>query len=167
MFTLEEDKVLKIAKICHQANKAYCETIGDNSQPEWDAAPDWQKESAIKGVKFNFNSVGLYNSYGAHASHDSWMKEKLIDGWKYGATKDVEKKEHPCLLPYDYLPQEQKMKDFLFNSVIAAFKLELEIQMKEKAEKEYRDSEKNHNAQAYSGGGECSPVPNSGLGACQ
>jgi len=39
-----------VAKVCHQANKAYCECIGDMSQPSWEEAPKWQKKSAISGV---------------------------------------------------------------------------------------------------------------------
>ncbi len=41
-----------IAKICHEANRAYCATIGDASQLPWEESPDWQRQSAINGVKF-------------------------------------------------------------------------------------------------------------------
>ena len=40
-----------IAKVAHEINLAYCESIGDNSQPTWELAPDWQKSSAINGVQ--------------------------------------------------------------------------------------------------------------------
>lgn len=43
----------QIARIAHETNRAYCESIGDNSQPPWQDAPDWQKLSAINGVKFH------------------------------------------------------------------------------------------------------------------
>jgi hypothetical protein len=29
-----------IAKVCHETNRAYCETLGDNSQPPWEEAPE-------------------------------------------------------------------------------------------------------------------------------
>ena len=29
-----------IAEACHEANRTYCQTIGDDSQPAWAAAPD-------------------------------------------------------------------------------------------------------------------------------
>ena len=45
-------KIEDIAKICYQANKAYCESIGDNSQVVWEESPTWQKEAAINGVNF-------------------------------------------------------------------------------------------------------------------
>ena len=39
-----------IAKVCHEVNRAYCMSQGDGSQPRWEDAPDWQKQSAISGV---------------------------------------------------------------------------------------------------------------------
>lgn len=51
-------------------------------------------------------------------SHESWLKEKELSGWKYGPIKDPEKKEHPCFVPYDELPVEQKVKDYLFKQVV-------------------------------------------------
>ena len=48
------------------------------------------------------------------------MTQKSKDGWTYGTVKDAEAKTHPCLLPYSELPQEQKIKDQLFISVVMA-----------------------------------------------
>lgn len=106
-----------VAKICHEANKAYCETLGDNSQLPWDDAPAWQRDSAIKGVDFNL----LNPNAPASASHESWLKVKEADGWKYGPVKDADKKEHPCFVPYDELPKSQQAKDHLFKSIVAVF----------------------------------------------
>jgi len=54
-------------------------------------------------------------------SHENWLKEKAEAGWTYGAVKDVEKKRHPCFLPYEELPNEQKLKDFIFVGIVRAF----------------------------------------------
>lgn len=108
----------QIAKVCHTVNAAYCESIGDDSQFSWDSAPDWQKESAIKGVEFHLDNPDASPS----ASHDSWLKAKTEAGWKYGEKKDPEKKEHPCCVPYDELPQEQKSKDYIFKSIVGCFR---------------------------------------------
>ena len=104
----------KIAKACYEVNKAYCEAIGDNSQPTWKDAQDWQKKSVFNGVEYYYNNPDVK----PYDSHNSWLKEKEEDGWKYGHIKDAEKKEHPCLVPYDELPQEQKIKDHLFIAVV-------------------------------------------------
>lgn len=104
----------KIAKVCHEANRAYCQTLGDYSQPIWEDAPDWQKSSAIKGVEFNLANPDAPPSH----SHDCWLEEKRKTGWKYGPIKDPEKKEHPCFVPYEQLPPEQKLKDALFKATV-------------------------------------------------
>ena len=103
----------QIAQVAHEINKAYCEAIGDNSQPTWNDAPEWQKNSAIKGVIFHLENPNA----GPDASHNSWLKQKEEEGWKYGAVKNPETKEHPCFVPYEQLPVEQKAKDYYLNKL--------------------------------------------------
>ncbi|HRA74181.1 MAG TPA: RyR domain-containing protein [Flavobacterium sp.] len=111
-------EIIEVAKIAHEINKAYCQSIGDNSQPDWEDAPEWQKSSAINGVNFHLENPNASPS----ASHDSWLKQKTEEGWKHGSKKDPEKKEHPCFLPYEQLPTEQKSKDYLFRQIIHSLK---------------------------------------------
>lgn len=106
----------QIARVCHEANRGYCQAIGDNSQAAWDDSPEWQRDSAVKGVEFNLANPDAP----ASASHDSWLAVKEADGWKYGPVKDAEKKEHPCYVPYDQLPKDQQRKDAVFKAVVAA-----------------------------------------------
>ena len=40
----------QIARVCHEVNRAYCRAIGDESQPAWEDAPDWQQRSAVLGT---------------------------------------------------------------------------------------------------------------------
>lgn len=105
-----------IAKVCHEANRAYCQGIGDNCQLEWHDAPQWQRDSAIKGVEFCIENPDAPPS----ANHESWLKVKEAEGWKYGEIKDAEKKEHPCYVPYEQLPPEQQKKDALFKAIVEA-----------------------------------------------
>lgn len=105
-----------IAKICHEANRSWCQINGDDSQPSWDEAPQWMKDSAIAGVAFHRANPDAGDS----ASHDAWMKHKLADGWVYGEEKDLEAKTHPCLVPFDELPHEQQFKDRLFRTIVHA-----------------------------------------------
>ena len=106
-----------IARICHEANRAYCMTIGDHSQPSWDLAPHWQKQSAIDGVKSALDNKGIT----AKDSHDGWMALKEKEGWHYGHMKAPEKLEHPCMVSWDELPEEQKIKDELFIAIVNVF----------------------------------------------
>lgn len=103
-----------VARICHEANRAYCQSIGDLSQLPWEQCPDWQCRSAINGVKFHLANP-LAN---ASASHESWLEEKRANGWTYGPVKDPEKKTHPCFVPFTALPVEQQAKDMLFKHIV-------------------------------------------------
>lgn len=107
-------EVEKIAFLCHEANRAYCASIGDPSQKPWPDAGPWQRESAVKGVEFFLSHPGAPED----AQHQAWMDDKLAAGWKFGPVKDAEKKEHPCLVPFAGLPPEQQTKDRLFQAVI-------------------------------------------------
>lgn len=103
-----------IPRVAHEVNRAYCASLGDASQPAWEDAPEWQRQSAINGVLFHKANPEASPA----ASHESWLAEKERDGWRYGQVKDPEKKEHPCFLPYDQLPQEQRAKDYIFKAVV-------------------------------------------------
>ena len=106
--------VTDIARVCHEVNRAYCQAIGDNSQPEWESAPEWQHDSAKSGVLMHLN----YPDAPASESHRCWMEGKLADGWTYGEVKDVEKKQHPCMVAFEDLPKEQQAKDYIFKAVV-------------------------------------------------
>lgn len=106
-----------IARTCHEANRAFCISQGDTTQPHWEDAPEWQKESARAGVRLHLHAYASVEQ-----SHESWMKQKTDDGWVYGETKDAEKKTHPCIVPYSELPPEQRFKDYLFRSIVHEFK---------------------------------------------
>ena len=107
-------KIEDIAKVAHEVNKAYCEALGDASQVDWADAPDWQKESAMLGVKFHIENPNA----GPQASHESWMNQKVNDGWVYGAKKDADAKTHHCIVPFNDLPVEQQAKDFIFRQAV-------------------------------------------------
>ena len=107
---------MRIAAEAHETNRAYCAALGDDSQAPWEDAPDWQKHSAFSGVQFHLENPGAGDS----ASHDNWMALKEAEGWKYGESKDPEKKEHPCMVPFDKLPTEQQAKDALFRHTVHA-----------------------------------------------
>lgn len=106
----------QIARVAHEANRAYCLTLGDESQLPWDDAPDWQRKSAINGVQFHANNPDAKPA----DSHASWVREKEADGWTYGPVKDPALKQHPCMVPYEELPIEQRRKDALFAGVVNA-----------------------------------------------
>jgi hypothetical protein len=101
------------ARAAHEAIRAYCLALGDESQLPWDSAPEWQRESTRCGVR------GVFQGNTPRQSHQSWLDEKATTGWVYGPVKDPEKKQHPCIVPYDELPLEQQQKDQIFVAVVS------------------------------------------------
>ena len=102
------------AASAHEANRLLCLAQGDESQPKWEDAPQWQRDSAVLGVMFCINNPAAT----PEDSHNSWLKQKEADGWKYGPTKNAEAKEHPCFVPYEQLPVSQRVKDEMFQLIV-------------------------------------------------
>ena len=107
----------RVARTCHEVNRAYCEGHGDFSQVPWDEAPRWVHESAMQGIKYFLSNPTAT----PEDMHISWYKQKEETGWIYGETKDPLKKEHPCMVSYNELPYSQRIKDTLFLSVVKSF----------------------------------------------
>lgn len=43
--------------------------------------------------------------------HEVWAAGRIAAGWTYGPVRDEIKKEHPCLIPYEELSEEEKDYD--------------------------------------------------------
>ena len=106
----------QIARVAHEVNRAYCQALGDYSHPAWEDAPKWQRDSALLGVQLHTENPAA----GPQASHDSWMAQKVAEGWTYGPEKRPDLKQHHCMVPFDELPREQQAKDYIFRAVVHA-----------------------------------------------
>jgi hypothetical protein len=47
----------------------------------------------------------------ARNAHDIWARQRLADGWHFGPKRNDQQKEHPCLVPYEELPESEKEYD--------------------------------------------------------
>lgn len=47
----------------------------------------------------------------AKNTHEVWAVGRTNDGWTYGEKRDDAKKHHPCLVPYEELPDSEKEYD--------------------------------------------------------
>jgi len=112
------NSITEIAEIAHEANKAYCQTIGDHSHESWDFCHQWQRDSAMDGVRAIQRGVVSR----PEQSHENWWKGKEDKGWVYGEKKNTDINvgvlTHPCMVPFKELPAEQQMKDYLFFAIV-------------------------------------------------
>lgn len=108
--------IQKAAKAAHEMNRAYCQAIGDDSQVAWEFASEAITDSAITGVM----QLAVNPDLNSSELHDAWMKHKLDTGWRFGEEKCEEAKTHPCIKPYDELPEQQRVKDALFKQAVLA-----------------------------------------------
>lgn len=108
--------IAQIAKVCHEANRAYCATLGDTSVQPWEKASQAQRDSIMQGVLFRINNPNA----GPEASHEAWLRHKTDQGWKLGPLKDEAAKTHPSMVPFSQLPVSVQIKDFLFSGIVKA-----------------------------------------------
>ena len=47
----------------------------------------------------------------AKNTHEVWAQRRFAEGWKYGPERNDKRKEHPCLVPYEVLPENEKEYD--------------------------------------------------------
>jgi RyR domain len=105
----------QIAAIVHEANRAL-QVIQDDiapSQPWLCEDPDI-KANVIVGVR------NARHGMTPEEHHDAWCADKRAHGWRWGYEKDLERKTHPCLVPFDQLSSHQQDKNRLFIAIVRA-----------------------------------------------
>lgn len=53
--------------------------------------------------------------------HEVWAETRIAQGWSYGPERNDQLKHHPCLIPYEELPEEEREYDR--NTAIGTLKL--------------------------------------------
>lgn len=56
----------------------------------------------------------------AKNTHDVWAQERMAQGWRFGHERNDARREHPSLIPYEELPESEKVYDR--NTAIQALK---------------------------------------------
>lgn len=109
-----------IAEACHEVNRVVQRVQIEQGVEGIAVAPPWglvgpeMQTSVIQGVE------GVLAGRSPAQSHEAWCDYKRAHGWTYGAVKDEDAKTHPCLVPFDQLPEDQKLKDYVFRDVALA-----------------------------------------------
>ncbi len=60
--------------------------------------------------------------------HEIWAQGRISQGWTYGKMRSDELKQHPCLVPYEELSEEEK--DYDRNTSTETLKLILKLGFK-------------------------------------
>ena len=60
--------------------------------------------------------------------HEVWAQTRISQGWTYGEERNDAEKKHPCLVPYEELPEEEKEYDR--NTSVETIKLILKLGFK-------------------------------------
>lgn len=61
-------------------------------------------------VKLDAHTEALIENL-ARNVHEVWAAKRFADGWTCGPQRDDARKEHPCLIPYEQLPDSEKTYD--------------------------------------------------------
>ncbi|TNF26174.1 MAG: DUF4071 domain-containing protein [Deltaproteobacteria bacterium] len=75
-------------------------------------------------VKLSEDMIEL-TEYLAENTHEIWSQQRMSEGWIFGEERDDKKKHHPCLVPYEDLPEVEK--DYDRNTALGAIKLILSL----------------------------------------
>lgn len=115
-----KDRKEILAAACHSAWYGYAVlALGEPGEP-WESAPKWQKTSMRDAIDFwDVECAAMRDDTPleekirilAPLSHVNWMEHKKSEFWVFGKEKDPVKKTHPCIVPYEELSHDQKMKD--------------------------------------------------------
>lgn len=101
-----------IARVCHEANRGLQKAIGEVPAVGWDEIRAEMQDSVRDGVR------AALSGKSPEEMHQNWCEFKQARGWVYGEEKDEDKRTHPCLVPYEELPEVQKLKDHLFSAIV-------------------------------------------------
>lgn len=74
----------------------------------------------VSGIELPDELASLTESL-ARNVHEVWAATRIAQGWRPGPERSDERKEHPCLVPYDELPEQERTYDR--NTAIETLKL--------------------------------------------
>ncbi len=105
--------VTQVARIAHEVNRAYCESVGLGKRLPWDEVSPHDRDAAVMNV-----TAMARGFHTPESLHEAWCREMALNGWSHGKTYSPREKAHPMLMPYGELPIEARLCDALFLGVL-------------------------------------------------
>ena len=68
------------------------------------------KPENLDGIQLSDELNGLVEAMAKNV-HDVWAQSRIEQGWTYGPERNDQLKHHPCLVPYEELPDVEKAYD--------------------------------------------------------
>ena len=109
---------LVMMETIHDVNNAIRVHFGEKADPPLNELSKEVLVGKLNGIKKVIENPGIT----PEMMHKEWMDSHIKDGWVYGEVKDFEKKTHPCLIPYEELPENQRLKDRIFVALVNSMK---------------------------------------------
>ncbi|MDB4584824.1 hypothetical protein N9164_16870 [Draconibacterium sp.] len=111
----------KIARIAHDADRAWCAAFGWPGSAGWSHCTPGDREARIEAV------LMIITTPGADAStlHDDWCEVMRRNGWRHGAAHDGIARTSPGLIAFDRLPIDQQRRQAMFVGIVRALSLGL------------------------------------------
>ena len=105
----------KVARLVLEVVNTYKRAIGF---PETPIPPIGETSERLQGVVQGVLREWVAPSQSAKENHDNWCAQMLNDGWGYGDVIDEEKKTHPALTQWDYVPLWYQCNDLIFLNIV-------------------------------------------------
>lgn len=106
------------SRMTYEVNLAFAQSQGqDEDAPHWADADKALKAMVIEAVQDNINRIERGEEFAPKAAHDAYFLDAQKKGWSYGPKYDPVNKLDPGCLPYEMLPHEIRVMDFMCNAV--------------------------------------------------
>ena len=110
-------KTRDIARVCHEALRAYSIVIFDYSNRPWEDTDEDSRQFLIDLVEVIIKNP----SSSPRSVHGIWSSELLSKGWVYGPTPSKTKHKHPQLIGFDDLHDEDVKRYALLIGIVRSF----------------------------------------------
>jgi hypothetical protein len=106
----------EVAQVAHYAIRGMQEVLKDPCPSDpWAVLSEDARASVIAGVRVARSGAT------PRELHEAWVDYRRREGWLPGPVKDYVLRTHPCLVPWDKLPEAERDKDILFQAIVLAF----------------------------------------------